>query len=259
MKLLTSSSTRMHALTPVLSRQSSAARCYGPFSEMWPPHHRVSLDWTTEELGGEERRGRGMIFMSEVVLGLCMYNTSSSSPSCFCLLSPFFLHSFSFPLFLLHSFSFPLFLLFSFFLPPLSLSPPSLPLSSLPYRTTLMCVSSEQSHVPTRDVRQCYHTTNWSHMNKTAPSGEWRVNTVTQRLPLANWRWEDKSSYQVWVRMGKQWLDWSLGRLVLVRENWSSYLEASAYCSLDVLVVQLYLITSFSLWFWNLIKLRRDC
>ena len=46
------------------------------------------------------------------------------------------------------------------------------PLSSLPHRTTLMRVSTEQLPVPTRDVRQCYHTTNWSHMNKTAPSGE---------------------------------------------------------------------------------------
>ena len=46
---------RMHIHT-VLPRQGSTARRHGCFSEMRLQHHRVSLDRTTEELGGEERR-----------------------------------------------------------------------------------------------------------------------------------------------------------------------------------------------------------
>ena len=134
-------------------------------------HDIIEYYYSWKKYCNDEYRGRNRHHSEDVsALGcVCLARDSQSfHPP---LLSSLFI--------ILLSFSFPsphtcfLYLFLPLFLPSLSLSLPSLhPLSSLPHRTTLMCVSSEQSPVPTRDVRQCYHTTNWSHTNKTVPSGE---------------------------------------------------------------------------------------
>jgi len=44
-----------------------------------------------------------------------------------------------------------------------------------------MNVSSVLLSVPTRSVKWCYHSTNWSHTSRPASSGEWLVDTATCR------------------------------------------------------------------------------
>ena len=53
-------------------------------------------------------------------------------------------------------------------LPPSIMHAPTL----FSHRTTLMNVFSVQSSVPIRNVKWCYHSTNWSHTSRPASSGE---------------------------------------------------------------------------------------
>ena len=89
---ISTSSTCMHPAHTVPPRQGSAARRHGCSSKVQVPRDRVSLDWTTEELGGKERREREDGCVSIIYA----QQLSFFFPSCFCLLSssipsPFFL------------------------------------------------------------------------------------------------------------------------------------------------------------------------